>query len=54
MIVNNYSTISEYETLAYIKYLNEDKAPMNLKLGLEFSLYEGNKKVADGKIIEIQ
>jgi len=54
LVVNSYNKVTEYETLADIRYLNEADAPNNLVIGLEFSLYEGSKKVADGKIIEAQ
>lgn len=54
LVVNSFNKVSEYETIAYIRYLNEADAPNNLVIDLEFSLYEGSKKVADGKIIETQ
>lgn len=42
-----------YRTKSLIKYLNQDSAPDNLKIGTSFSLHEGGKVVAFGKIIDI-
>ena len=53
LIVCNYQKLEEFKTLARIHYLNKKDAPNNLKIGLEFELYEGIKKVAYGIIKEI-
>ena len=50
LIVNNKTITEEYITLAEVHYLSDD-APSNLATGFEFDLYEGSKKVAEGKII---
>lgn len=42
----------DFETLAYIRYLNPLSNPNNIKIGSELELYEGAKKVAYGKVIE--
>lgn len=40
-------------TKSLIKYLNQDSAPDNLKIGTSFALHEAGKVVAFGKIIDI-
>ena len=52
LIVCNYKKTEEFKTLAKVYYLNKEMAPNNLKVGLEFELYEGLKKVAYGIIKE--
>ena len=52
-IVNSYQILSENETISKMFYLNASDAPNLLKEGLVFELYEGNRIVATGKIIEI-
>ena len=42
----------DFETLAYIRYLNPINNPNNLKVGSKLELFEGTKKVAFGKVIE--
>jgi len=51
LIVINKNEISENETIAEIKYLS-DQAPDNLGKNVEFELYEGNKLVANGIILD--
>ncbi|NLB61824.1 MAG: hypothetical protein GX802_05330 [Clostridiales bacterium] len=50
MIVSNKELISDYETIAEVRYLSED-APDNLDANVEFELYEGIKLVARGVIL---
>lgn len=50
LLVSNKESISEYETIAEIKYLFEN-APQNLHRGVEFELYEGSKLVANGIVL---
>ncbi len=52
LIVCNYKKINNFKTLAKVHYLNKEKAPNNLKVGLKFELYEGVKMVAYGIIKE--
>jgi len=52
LIVCNYQKLEEFKTLAKVCYLNKEGAPNNLRIGLEFELYEGFKKVAYGIIKE--
>lgn len=52
LIVNNFKKIDNFTTLAKVHYLNIEKAPENLFVGLNFELYEGPKKVARGIIIQ--
>lgn len=42
----------EYETLAYIKFLNPNSNPNNIRIGSKIELFEGAKKVAFGRVIE--
>ncbi len=46
-----YEKIDGEYTLAYIRYLNTEKAPDNLSPGTKIELFEGNKKVAIGEVI---
>ena len=50
LLVSNKESVSEFETIAEIKYLFEN-APNNLYAGIEFELYEGNKLVANGIVL---
>lgn len=50
LFVNNKTVIDEFTTIAEVYYLSE-KAPLNLFSGFQFDLYEGPKKVAEGKIL---
>jgi len=50
LFVENKKSISDYETIAEIRYLS-DKAPDNLKKDVKFELYEGNKLVASGVVL---
>lgn len=43
---------SDFETLSYIRYLNPNNSPNNIKVGSGIELFEGTKKVAFGKVIE--
>ena len=52
VVVCNYKKIEEFKTLAKLHYLNEECAPNNLCVGLEFTLYEGCNMVAQGIIKE--
>ena len=52
VLVNNYEQLGNLLTLAKIQYLNTEKAPKDLAVGLRFELYEGPQKVADGEIID--
>ena len=52
LIVNNFKKVDNFTTLAKVHYLNIEKAPKNLFVGLNFELYEGPKKVARGIIIK--
>lgn len=51
-IVQNES-IEEKISIAKIRYLSEDAPQELLKLGAEFELFDGNRNVAKGTIIEI-
>lgn len=42
----------DYETLAYVRYLNPTTNPNNLRIGSKIELFEGAKKVAYGEILE--
>lgn len=52
LIVNNYGRVDDNTTIAMIYYLAPESAPDNLVVGLKFDLYEGNKRVAFGEIID--
>ena len=49
----NFEMIGSNRTKSLVKYLNQDSAPDNLKIGTSFSLHEMGKVVASGKIIDI-
>lgn len=53
LIVNNFKRIDSLTTLAKVRYLNAEKCPNVLSVGLNFELYEGQKKVALGAIVNI-
>lgn len=53
ILVNNYEQVDEFVTLAKMQYLNLEDSPDDLSVGLDFALYEGSKKVAVGKIIDV-
>ena len=44
--------IGSNKTKSYIKYLNQDAAPNNLKIGSKFELYEMGKSVVLGEVID--
>ena len=48
----NFEVIDLNKTKAYIKYLNQQSAPNNIKIGSKFELYEMGKVVAHGKVID--
>lgn len=52
VVVNNYEMIDSTTTLAKVCYVFPNRAPNNLTPGLQFELYEGNKLVAYGEILE--
>lgn len=52
LVVNNYERVDDSTTIATIHYLSPENAPDNLVVGLKFDLYEGNKRVAFGEIID--
>lgn len=52
VVVCNYKKIEKFKTLAKLYYLNKECAPNNLRVGLEFTLYEGCNMVAYGIIKE--
>ena len=52
LVVNNYGRVDDITTIAMIYYLASESAPDNLVVGLKFDLYEGNKRVAFGEIID--
>ena len=52
LIVNNFELIDDFTTLAKVCYLSNKKTSDDFYVGLEFELYEGNKKVAIGTIKE--
>lgn len=52
LVVNNYERVDHITTIAMIYYLVPESAPNNLAVGLKFDLYEGNKRVAFGEIID--
>lgn len=54
LVVNNFTFLDNFVTLAEINYLNRDNAPNNLYVGCKFELYEGAKKVATGLITDIK
>ena len=47
----NKEVIDKNETLSNIEYLS-DVAPDNLSVGVEFLLFEGNKMVASGVVLQ--
>ena len=53
VVVYNYKKIEEFKTLARLHYLNEECAPNNLYVSLEFTLHEGCNTVAYGVIKEV-
>ncbi len=52
LVCYSFKLIGEYNTLAYVRYLNTEDAPDNLYLGSKIDLFEANNLVAIGKIIE--
>lgn len=52
LLCNSFERIGEFNTLAYVRYLNVKDAPDNLYIGSHIALYEGAKLVATGQIIE--
>ena len=52
LVVNNFKRLSPLKTMAIIYYLNVSAAPDNLYVGVNFELFEGNRKVAFGTIVE--
>lgn len=48
----NCEMIGPNRTKALVKYLNQNSAPDNLKIGSKFELYEMGKNVASGVIIK--
>ena len=52
LLCNSFKLIGEYNTLAYVRYLNTDDAPDNLHIGSELELFEGARLVAIGRIVE--
>ena len=48
----NCEMIGPNRTKTLVKYLNQNSAPDNLKIGSSFSLHEMGKVVASGKIID--
>ena len=50
IVVINKKHLSEQETISEMRYLSEI-APDNLKVGMEFCLYEGRKMIAQGEIL---
>ena len=52
LLCYSFKRIGEYETLAYIKYLNPNNNPNNIRIGSEIELFECAKKVAFGRVIE--
>lgn len=47
-----YDFLEPLKTKAYIRFLNINDAPDILAIGMRFELYEGNKKVAVGIIVD--
>lgn len=52
LICYSFKYIKEFNTMAYVRYLNTKNAPDNLYIGSKINLYEGNKLVATGEIIQ--
>lgn len=52
LLCYSFEVLNEFNTLAYVRYLNTKDAPNNLFVGSEIKLYEGAILVATGKIIE--
>ena len=50
VFIVNQKILSKYETLSHLKYLS-DVAPNNLVKGVKFTLYEGNRVVANGVVL---
>ena len=48
-----YEYLEPLKTKAYIRFLNTDEGPDILNIDMDFDLFEGNKKIAIGKIIGI-
>lgn len=53
LIVNNFKKVDNSTTLAKVHYLNAEKCPNTLYIGMDFELYEGTKKVALGTIVNM-
>ena len=52
LICFSFELIEENKTKAFIRFLNTKDAPDILNQGIVFELFEGEKKVADGEVIE--
>ncbi len=52
LLCNSFKLIGEYNTLAYVRYLNTNDAPDNLHIGSKLELFEGSRLVAVGKIVQ--
>lgn len=50
LVLINKEFIDVYETTAEMKFLTDNAPHQLLKSGIEFTLYEGAKKIAKGKI----
>ena len=53
LLCYSYEKIGDDISLAHIRFLNTKDAPDVLCVGSGIELYEGEKKVADGKVIKI-
>ena len=51
-LIFSFELIEENKTKAFIRFLNTKDAPDILHRGVIFELFEGEKKVADGEVIE--
>ena len=52
LLCYSFKLIGEYNTLAYVRYLNTNDAPDNLCIGSKLELFEGSRLVAVGRIIQ--
>ena len=50
-ILTNKQFISEYETISEVGFLMPNAPHIRLKSGVEFTLFEGAKEIANGKIL---
>lgn len=52
IICYSFELVNDFQTLAYVRYLNTKDAPDNLHIGSKIELFEGSRLVATGEIIQ--